>query len=138
MITAVLLILAVMFCVGIGMAIRYFPDRRAMPASPDVAKLVSEIRSRKLFGPAGCDDPGIRDLAATYGFRVVDRDGTILKLRRDAWSKFKSLSSGGRILGILLFPLSISFAAGLLAGLGWRRGFDELVHLDPVVRSVSA
>ena len=138
MITAVLLILAIMFCVGLGMAIRYFPDRRTMPASPDVARLVAEIRSRKLFGPAGCDDPGIRDLAATYGFRVVDRDGTILKLRRDAWAKFKSLSSGGRILGVLLFPLSICFAAGLLAGLGWRRGFDELVHLDPVVRSVSA
>jgi hypothetical protein len=138
MILAALSILAITFCIGVGMAIRYFPDRRTMPASPDVAKLVAEIRSRKLFGPAGCDDPGIRDLAATYGFRVVDRDGTILKLRRDGWAKFKSLSSGGRILGILLFPLSISFAAGLLAGLGWRRGFDELVHLDPVVRSVSA
>lgn len=138
MITAVLLILALTFGLGLAMAVRYFPSRRAMPASPDVAKLVTEIRSRKLFGPAGCDDPGIRDLAATYGFRVVDRDGTILKLRRDAWAKFKSLSTGGRLLGVLLFPLSIAFAAGLLAGLGWRRGYDELVHLDPVVRTVSA
>ena len=86
MMVAAFLILATMFCVGLGMAVRYFPDRRAMPASPDVAKFVGEIRSRKLFGPAGCDDPGIRDLAATYGFRVVDRDGTILKLRRNAWA----------------------------------------------------
>lgn len=138
MIIAVLLILAAAFALGLGMAVRYFPDRRTMPASPDVARLVAEIRSRKLFGPAGCDDPGIRDLAAGYGFRVVDRDGTILKLRRNAWTKFKSLSMGGRLLGVLLFPLSISFAAGLLAGLGWRRGYDELVHLDPVVRTARA
>jgi hypothetical protein len=138
MVVAVFLILAIMLGLGLGMAVRYFPDRRTMPASPDVARLVAEIRSRKLFGATGCDDPGIRALAATYGFRVVDRDGTILKLRRDAWAKFKSLSTGGRLLGVLLFPLSISFAAGLLAGLAWRRGFDELVHLDPVVRSVSA
>jgi len=127
-------ILAASFLSGLGLAARYFPDRGAMPVSPDVARLLGEIRARKLFGPDGCDDPGIRDLAATYGFRVVDRDGTILKLRRDAWVKFKSLSAGGRLLGTLLFPLSITFAAGLLVGLGWRRGFGELLHLDPVVR----
>ncbi len=135
MLVAVVAVLLVVFGIGVGMAVRYFPDRSRMPASPDVARLVGEIRTRKLFGPEGCDDAGIRELAATYGFRVVDRDGTILKLRRDLWAKFKSLSSGGRLLGVLLFPLSLTFAAGLLAGLGWRRGYDELVHLDPVIRT---
>jgi len=134
MILAVFLILAASLLLGLGMAVRYFPDRRSMPASPDVARLLGDIRKRKLFGPEGCDDPGIRELAATYGFRVVDRDGTILKLRRNAWVKFKSLNAGGRLLGVLIFPLSLSFAAGLLAGLAWRRGFDELIHLDPVAR----
>lgn len=134
MILAVFSVLAGCLVLGLGMAVRYFPDRRSMPASPDLARLLGEIRTRGLFGAEGCDDPGIRDLAASYGFRVVDRDGTILKLRRNAWMKFKSLSAGGRLLGTLLFPLSISFAAGLLAGLAWRRGFDELIHLDPVVR----
>lgn len=134
MLIAVVAILGVAFVFGVTLAVRYFPDRRRMPASPDVARFLGEVRARKLFGPAGCDDPGIRALAATYGFRVVDRDGTILKLRRDLWAKFKSLSAGGRLLGILLFPLSICFAAGLLAGLGWRRGHDELVHLDAVIR----
>ena len=38
------------------------------------------------------------------------------------------------LLGILLFPLSVTFAAGLLTGLGWRRGYDELVHLNSVAR----
>lgn len=133
MLTAAVVFFALVFLLGVAMAVRYFPDRGRMPASPDVARLVGEIRSRKLFGPEGCDDPGIRALAATYGFRVVDRDGTILKLRRDLWAKFKSLSAGGRLLGILLFPVSVTFAAGLLAGLGWRRGYDELVHLDPVI-----
>ncbi len=134
MILTVLLVLLACLGTGLGLAVRYFPDRRAMPASPDVARLLGEIRARKLFGAAGCDDPGLRALAAGYGFRVLDRDGTILKLRRDAWVKFKSLSAGGRLLGIVLFPLSISFAAGLLFGLWWRRGFDELIHLDPVAR----
>lgn len=134
MLVAVVLVLSICLCGGAVLAVRYFPDRRAMPASPDVARLLADIRARKLFGPSGCDDPGLRALAATYGFRVVDRDGTILKLRRDAWVKFKSLSTGGRLLGAILFPLSISFAAGLMLGLWWRRGFDELIHLDPVVR----
>ncbi|WP_337996149.1 hypothetical protein [Oleispirillum naphthae] len=134
MILSVCAVLAASLLLGFGMAVRYFPGRRSMPASPDVARLLGEIRARRLFGPAGCDDPGIRELAASYGFRVVDRDGTILKLRRNAWVKFKSLSAGGRLLGVLIFPLSLSFAAGLLAGLAWRRGFDELIHLDPVVR----
>jgi hypothetical protein len=134
MILAVFLILMACLGAGLMLAVRYFPGRRTMPASPDVARLLGEIRARKLFGPAGCDDPGLCALAATYGFRVLDRDGTILKLRRDAWVKFKSLSAGGRLLGVVLFPLSISFAAGLLLGLWWRRGFDELIHLDPVVR----
>ena len=134
MVLVVVQFLVVFFGFGVVLAVRYFPDRRAMPASPDVARLVGEIRTRKLFGAGGCDDPGIRDLAAHAGFRVIDRDGTILKLHRDAWVKFKSLSTGGRLLGILLFPLSISLAAGLMLGLWWRRGFDELVHLDSVVR----
>ncbi|MBN2752075.1 MAG: hypothetical protein JXQ84_05140, partial [Rhodospirillaceae bacterium] len=127
MILVVCVILAACFVLGLGMAMRYFPDRRVMPVSPEVARLVGDIRKGKLFGADGCNDAGIRDLAATYGFRVVDRDGTILKLRRNAWVKFKSLNEGGRILGVLLFPLSIGFTAGLLLGLSWRRGFDELV-----------
>lgn len=134
MLIAVVVFFALVFILGLVMAVRYFPDRRRMPASPDVARFVGEIRANRLFGPAGCDDPAIRALAGRYGFRVVDRDGTILKLRRDLWLKFKSLSAGGRLLGVLLFPLSVAFAAGLLLGLGWRRGYDELVHLDPVIR----
>lgn len=127
---AIFLLLFCCFALGFGLALRYFPDRAAVPASPDVGRLAAEIRDGGLFGAGVCDDPGIAAAAARFGFRVVDRDGTILKLRRDAWTKFKSLSIGGRALGVAIFPLSVCFAAGLMIGLWQRRGFDELIHLD--------
>ncbi len=133
----VVLGIPMVFCLlGVVMAVRYFPDRRRMPTSPDVAKLLQEIRQNNLFTAAGCDDAAIARVAATYGFRVVDRDGTILKLRRNVFAKFRSLSAGGKLLGVVLFPLSVGFAAGLMIGLGVRRGYDELIHLDTVARNV--
>jgi len=128
-------ILLVFVVLGLGMAVRYFPSRSRMPVSPDVGKLSRDIRQMGLFTSTNCDDAGIRDQAAKYGFRVLDRDGTILRLRRNLFTKFRSLSSGGKLLGVVLFPLSMSFSVGLLIGLGWRRGYDELIHLDPVVRN---
>jgi len=130
------ILMGVFMLLGFILAVRYFPDRKRMPTSPDAAKLLKDIREMKLFTPDRCDDTGMAIVAARYGFKVVDRDGTILKLRRNVWAKFKSLSSGGQLLGLVLFPLSITFAAGLLMGLGWSRGYEELIHLDTVARDV--
>ena len=132
MIWAVTGILSGCFILGLGMAVRYFPDRAAAPASRDVGRLHAEIRKARVFTRERCDDAAIAAIAGRFGLRVVDRDGTILRLRRDAWAKFKSLSAGGRLLGVVIFPLSAAFAAGLMAGLWWRRGFDELIHLDAI------